>query len=77
MKNKIVICIDNADYPAALEKFKLYSNIPDPKAEQQNMIRVVDESGEDYLYPTTLFQPLSIPENIESLILNEFNLRTK
>ena len=45
------ICIKNEDYEASLELRKLYEVLPDPKGEQLGMVRVVDESGEDYLYP--------------------------
>jgi len=56
MKNsKFVICIDNSDYPASLEKRKIYEILPDSDAEKIEHIRVVDESGEDYLYPAACF----------------------
>ena len=50
-----VVCIDNSDYPVALEKRKIYELIPDPCAEKHNQVRVIDESGEDYLYPANCF----------------------
>ena len=53
--SKFVICIDNADYPASLEKRKIYEVLPDLDAEKIGHIRVVDESGEDYLYPASCF----------------------
>ena len=52
---KFAICIDNTEFPAALEKRKLYRVIPDPDATKTEQIRVVDESGEDYLYPASCF----------------------
>jgi hypothetical protein len=50
---KLVFCIKNTDYSASLELRKIYEFIPDKKAEKHKMIRVIDKSGEDYLYPNT------------------------
>lgn len=50
-----VICINNAEYPAALELRKIYQVIPDEVARDNNLIRIIDESGEDYLYPNAYF----------------------
>ena len=52
---RFVICIDNSEYPAALEKRKIYEVLPDADAANTNHIRVVDESGEDYLFPASCF----------------------
>ncbi|HVR99353.1 MAG TPA: hypothetical protein VMW27_22215 [Thermoanaerobaculia bacterium] len=60
-----VVCIDNTDYPASLEPHKIYLRLPDPKAEQDGLIRVIDESGEDYLYSREFFVPISVPEAVE------------
>jgi hypothetical protein len=61
---KFVVCINNEDYPAALELHKIYSVIPDVAAEIEGDIRVVDESGEDYLYPSTFFVSVQLPEKV-------------
>jgi hypothetical protein len=53
--SKFVICIENTKYPASLEKRKIYEVLPDAAAEKIGLIRVVDESGEDYLYPAACF----------------------
>ena len=53
-----VVCLDNTDYPAALERRKIYQVIPDSTASMHGMIRVIDESGEDYLYPASAFLPI-------------------
>jgi hypothetical protein len=53
--SKFVICIDNSDYPASLEKRKIYEVLSDSDAEKIQHIRVIDESGEDYLYPASCF----------------------
>jgi len=54
-QQNFVICIDNSDYPASLEKRKIYEVLPDPEAAKFGQIRVLDESGEDYLYPKSCF----------------------
>ncbi len=56
---KLVICLDNTGYEASLERGKIYVSIPDPKAEELCKIRVIDESGEDYLYEKHTFREVS------------------
>ena len=67
--HQFVICVANKDYPASLEKRKMYEVIPDPAAEKHGQIRVIDESGEDYLYPKEYFVPVSLPKNVEEAII--------
>ena len=62
LEKRFAICINNQDYPASLELRKIYQVLPDERAAQHQMIRVVDESEEDYLYPTSYFVPIEIPE---------------
>ncbi len=57
-----VVCINNQDYPASLEVRKIYRVLPDPEAESHRMIRVIDESGEDYLFPEQMFAPVQLPK---------------
>ncbi|UZA00635.1 hypothetical protein LP086_00480 [Moraxella bovis] len=52
---KWLLCINNKDYPASLEVMKLYKQLDDPTAEQLGMVRIIDESGEYYLYANSLF----------------------
>lgn len=61
MNQKFVICIKNDDYPASLEIRKLYQVISDPDAEKNHHLRVIDESGEDYLYPEEYFLSINLP----------------
>ena len=56
-----VVCARNEGYAASLEVRKVYRVLPDPEAEAHGMLRVVDESAEDYLFPAGLFVPVSIP----------------
>jgi hypothetical protein len=53
--SKFVICIENSDYPASLEKRKIYAVLPDKEADKIDHVRVIDESGADYLYPASCF----------------------
>lgn len=54
----LVVCINNRDYPASLELNKIYRSLPDADAEQDGDLRVIDESGGDYLYPADWFAPV-------------------
>lgn len=56
MAKHLVVCINNEGYPASLEPRKLYERLPDAEAERDGLIRVIDESGEDYLYPKARFR---------------------
>jgi hypothetical protein len=70
IQKQFVICVKNDNYPASLETRKIYEVIPDEKAKQYQMIRVIDESGEDYLYPNYYFTPLELAHpNIQLLAL--------
>jgi hypothetical protein len=65
---RFVICIENGDYAGTLELRKVYEALDDAIAESKNSIRVVDESGEDYLYPAAWFVHVVVPENVEQLL---------
>lgn len=67
---KFVICIDNSEYPASLERRKIYEVMPDLDAEKIGHLRVIDESGEDYLYPSNFFIDAHLPKAVESAIIN-------
>jgi hypothetical protein len=67
-KKSFVVCVKNEEYPASLELRKIYETIPDERAADHQMIRVVDESGEDYLYPSDFFIPIDLPKPIEQAI---------
>ena len=60
---RFAICIDNREYPASLELHKVYRVLPDQDAEQDGDMRIVDESGEDYLYPVSYFVLLELPHS--------------
>ena len=63
-KHEFAVCVDNNGYEVSLEMRKLYEILADVDAEKHGQIRVIDESGEDYLYPATAFNRISLPENI-------------
>lgn len=63
--NSFVLCVDNGGYSASLEPRKIYQALKDPTAESRGLLRVVDESGEDYLYPSNLFVPIEVPAAAE------------
>lgn len=58
---RFAICLDNAEYPASLELHKVYRIVPDTVAEAEGDLRVIDESGEDYLFPATYFVEVKLP----------------
>lgn len=64
-KMRFVVCVKNEGYQASLEPRKIYETLLDPKAAERGFIRVVDESGEDYLYPEEYFVPIELSRNIE------------
>jgi hypothetical protein len=59
---QFVVCLKNSGYEASLEPRKIYQVLSDKEAESHKMIRVIDESGEDYLFPVSLFSPISLPQ---------------
>jgi hypothetical protein len=61
-EQQFAVCVKNDDYPASLELRKIYEVLPDEKAAKHGLVRIIDESGEDYLYPQDFFVPIEIPE---------------
>ena len=68
-KKLFVLCIDNTDYEASLITRKIYEVIPDPQAEKDELIRVIDESGEDYLYHISHFVFIRLPAEVEKALI--------
>jgi hypothetical protein len=68
-QHHFVVCIDNTNYKAALELRKIYETIPDDEAARLGLTRVIDESGEDYLYPEGYFVPIDLPRKLERAML--------
>jgi len=65
---QFVVCINNTDYSASLEIRKIYQVVPDSKANNHHQIRVIDESGEDYLYPSDYFMALELSEPVQQAL---------
>ena len=66
---RFVVCIENAEYPASLELHKIYRMLPDADAARDRDVRIVDESGEDYLYPAESFAAVDLPQRVRSSLL--------
>ena len=65
MKRRFLLCVDDAGLPESLEKRKFYEVLEDADAASEGMVRVIDESGEDYLYPRECFVEVPLPNNIQ------------
>ncbi len=68
-KPKFAICVKNDEYPASLQLWKVYRVLPDEKGARHNMMRVIDESGGDYLFSAAYFVPVELPQAVESALL--------
>ena len=66
---RFVVCVKNKGYEVSLETRKLYQVIRDPDAAKHKQLRVIDESGEDYLYPETYFTPIELPQPVRKAVL--------
>lgn len=66
---QFAICIKNRNYPASLEVRKIYRVVPDAAAAAHKQMRVIDESGEDYLYPADYFVSIRLPQAVEKAVL--------
>ena len=68
-RRRLVLCLENAGYEVSLERRKIYPVIPDRAAAAHRQLRVIDESGDDYLYPATLFAPIQLPRALRRAVL--------
>jgi hypothetical protein len=66
---QLVVCVENDGYPASLEKRKIYVALRDATAEKNGLLRIVDESGDDYLYPKTFFRSIALPQSVRKAVL--------
>ena len=67
---EFVVCINNKDYQASLELHKIYRVLPDKDAAAEEDIRIIDESGDDYIYPSSYFVPIQVPQMVEESLLS-------
>jgi hypothetical protein len=78
--NSYVLCIDSGGYPESLEVRKVYAVLRDDRAAANDYLRVIDETGEDYLYPAKYFVPIQVPPEAAKVLPVESparNLRTR
>lgn len=66
---QFAVCVNNEDHQASLELHKIYQVMPDKEAAAEGDLRVVDESGEDYLFPSSLFVSINPPEKVKDSLL--------
>ena len=64
-----VVCIQTSEYPASLELHKIYRVVPDRDAAREGDLRIIDESGEDYLYPGEWFEGVDVPRRVRASLL--------
>ena len=65
----LAVCIKNRKYPASLELRKIYQVLPDEQARKHGQLRIIDESGEDYLYPEDYFVAIRLPQTAKKAVL--------
>lgn len=68
-RRRLLVCVKNEDYPASLELRKIYQALPDDFGDKHGLVRVIDESGEDYLFPESYFRPVALPKPVERAVL--------
>ena len=66
---QLVVCVNNEGYLASLERRKIYVALRDAGAEKHGLVRIIDESGDDYLYPKALFRSIALPEAVRKAVL--------
>ena len=67
--NRLVVCVNNDGYSASLEQRKIYVALRDLNSERHGLLRVIDESGDDYLFPKTFFRPIALPTAVKKAVL--------
>jgi hypothetical protein len=77
MKARFAVCVDNSEYPASLELHKIYRVIPDEDAKKDGDLRIIDESGEDYLFPSDYFLLIDIPRGTAQSLQKSFTRTTQ
>ena len=68
-RRNLVLCVRNDGYEASLERRKIYQALPDRDAAKHEQVRVIDESGEDYLYPARFFVPIRLSPPLRKAVL--------
>jgi hypothetical protein len=68
LHKSFAVCVHNDGYAASLEVRKIYAVLSDPDAASHHLLRIVDESGEDYLYPEDMFAPIKLPRSLQEAL---------
>ncbi|HXU34210.1 MAG TPA: hypothetical protein VN851_26865 [Thermoanaerobaculia bacterium] len=68
-----MVCVDNGEYPTSLELHKIYRVLTDEDAATDGDLRVIDESGEDYIYPASMFLPIELPRATKEALTTSFS----
>jgi hypothetical protein len=66
---QLVVCVENEGYQTSIEKRKIYVALSDPAARKHGLLRVIDESGDDYLFPKMFFRPITLPQATKKAVL--------
>ena len=69
--SEFIICVSNHEYDASLELWKVYRAIGDDPAMKRDLVRVIDESGEDYLFPSDHFVPIALPKVVRDAMMRD------
>ena len=70
VRSRYVVCVNNDGYAASLEKRKIYQLLPDASAKAHHLLRVIDESGEDYLYPADWFVSIAVSPSVARALIS-------
>ncbi len=65
---RFLVCVNNRGYAVSLEKRKIHVALPDSEADKHGQVRVIDESGEEYLYPQSMFIEISLPVAVQRAV---------
>ncbi len=68
-RRNFLLCVRNDGYEASLERRKIYQALPDRDAAKHEQVRVIDQSGDDYIYPATFFAPIKLPRPLRKVVL--------
>ena len=73
-KNRYFLCVDNHGNEVSLGVRRVYRGLPDSEAESHGMVRIIDDSGQDYLFPAALFVPIEVPAAAEGAFVHDAKL---
>ena len=68
-RRQLMVCLRNDGSEVSLERRKIHAALPDADAARHGQVRIIDESGEDYLFPATCFAPIELPQAVRRAVL--------